>query len=95
MSLVLDERPQLQGQPGLHVFIAGVSRYIHLPGGGSNLTTKSFGMQQLSSTALTACRLYQWLLSHKNQLPLPLATIRLLLSRSQDELDAEPAMVKR
>jgi hypothetical protein len=93
MSLVLDERLQLQGQPGLHVLIAGVSRYIHFPGGGGSPTTNSFGMQQLFSTALTAYKIYQWLLSHKNQLPLPLATIRLLLSPSQDELDAEPAMV--
>jgi hypothetical protein len=94
MTLVLDERAALQGQPRLHVFIAGVSYYTHLPGGDpQQKAAKAYGMQQLSSTALTAYKVYRWLVEHGDQLPLPLATVRLLLSPAQAELDAEPGMV--
>lgn len=92
MTLVLDERSDLRGKPGLHVFIAGASLYRHLPGGGGKPTDNSYGMQQLSSTALTGYKVYRWLLDNKGQLPLPLATVRLLLSPSPAELAVEPKM---
>jgi hypothetical protein len=92
VTLIFDDRSTLQGNPGLHVFIVGVSRYEHLPGGGGTPTNNGFGMQQLNSTALTAFKIYQWLMNHKTQLPLPIATIRLLLSPSPLELNVEPAM---
>lgn len=93
MTLVLDRREEMRGKPGLHVFIAGVSYYTHLPGGDPQQgAAKAYGMQQLSSTALTAYKVYRWLVEHGDQLPLPLVTVRLLLSPSQAELDAEPAM---
>src|SRR5205085_5850611 len=40
---------------------------------------------QLSSTSLTAYKIYQWLLERQARLPLPLATVRLLLSPSNEE----------
>ncbi len=92
MTLVFDERNNLQGQPGLHALIAGVSAYPHLPGGTGRAAPNYFGMQQLSSAALTAYKVYQWLLNRQRNLPAQLATCRLLLSPSPAELDAEPSL---
>jgi len=88
MTKILDRTAQLQGQPGLHALIAGVSLYAHLPGGGGapgelgNLL-----LAQLDGTARTAHVMVEWLLEADQQgrLPLPLATVRLLLSPSADE----------
>ncbi len=92
MSLIFDNRPALGGAPGLHVFIAGVSKYSHLPGGGGIPAASAFGMEQLSSTALSAFKMYQWLVESKDRLPLPLATCRLLLSPSDTETVANPEL---
>lgn len=92
MSLVIDKRADLQGQPGFHALIAGVSWYHHLPGGGGIAAPDSFGMQQLSAPALSAYMVYRWLLDHQHNLPVPLATCRLLLSPSPQELSGEPSL---
>lgn len=92
MTLVWDARNELQGRQGVHALIAGVSSYRHLPGGSGKLTDDSYGLRQLSSTALTAYRIYRWILDRKDRLPLPLATVRLLLSPSATELATEPEM---
>ena len=92
MTLIVDNRTQLQGNPGVHALIAGVSFYEHLPQGGPVPAPDNFGMEQLSSTALTAYRTYEWLISRQQKLPLPLASVRLLLSPSAGEIAAEPAM---
>ena len=86
MSLVFDERGQLAGKPGCHCLLVGVSRYRHLPEGDGEPAERSFQLRQLSSTALSAYRLYHWLVEHKDQLALPLATVRLLLAPSETEL---------
>jgi hypothetical protein len=49
-------------------------------------------MQQLSSTALSVFRMYEWLLARRDRLPLPLASVRLLLSPSPGEVAAEPGI---
>lgn len=92
MTLVWDERATLQGQPGLHALIVGVSAYPHLPQGDAPAPPASFGMKQLSSTALTAHKMVRWLEGRKAHLPVPLASIRLLLSPSAAEAQAEPEM---
>ncbi len=92
MTLVYDERQSLQGKPGLHALIAGVSLYKHLPNGGGVTGTRGFGLQQLSSPAITAYKIYRWLLDNKDRMPLPLVTVRLLISPSAAELAKEPAM---
>lgn len=89
MTLVFDQRANLQGKPGVHALIAGVSAYRHLPGGTGDPAPKTFGMQQLSSTALTAYAVYSWLLHRKDHLPLPLASVRLLLSPSPQEMASD------
>jgi hypothetical protein len=90
MSLIVDNRAVLAGEPGLHVFIAGVSKYPHMPGGGGTPAINAYGMEQLSSTALSAFKMYQWLIESKDQLPVSLATCRLLLSPSDSEVDDNP-----
>lgn len=94
MTLVHDDRDNLaqQGKAGLHALIAGVSAYRHLPGGAGRQASEAFGMGQLTSTAITAYKTYRWLLDNQSKLPLPLATIRLLLSPSPAEIAKEPAL---
>lgn len=92
MTPIIDNRDNLQGKPGLHALIAGVSAYPHLPAGTGTPAPDSFGMQQLSSTALSAYKMYRWLEGWQNRLRIPIATCRLLLSPSQDEATVEPRL---
>jgi len=92
MSLVLDKRQALNGKPGVHAFIIGVSAYEHLPGGTGIPMANSYGMKQLTSAALSAYALYDWLITHQVSLPLPLATVRLLLSPSAKEIAKLPVL---
>ena len=89
--LVYDNRAALQaaGQRGMHAFITGVSEYANLPRQGEAGTPSGLGMLRLSSTALTAYLIFDWLLraDGANSLVAPLATCRLLLSANQNELD--------
>jgi hypothetical protein len=93
MNPVFDQRRQLQGQPGFHALIVGVSSYPFLPGRGAPDTEFSFGMRPLSSTSLAAWRIYRWLIDKKDLLSVPLATCRLLLSPSDLELEAQPELI--
>ncbi len=88
MTLVIDQRDAHTGEPGLHVLLVGVSDYPHL----SPDNPLAFGMRPLSSTALTAFRIYQWLVAQQEHLPVPLLTCRLLLSPTPDELASEPEL---
>jgi hypothetical protein len=92
MELVYDDRASLQGGPGVHALIAGVSEYRHLPGGTGENMPDSYGMEQLSAAALSAYSVYKWLITRKDFLPERLATIRLLLSPSPAEVTRIPAM---
>lgn len=67
--------------PGFHVLITGVSKYPNLPTQQSD----SCCMGQLVTPAQTAYKIYRWLLDKQENLLVPLATIRLLLSPSEDE----------
>lgn len=93
MSLVIDNRAALGDTPGLHALIVGVSGYPNLPPRAASASDAGFGMKQLSSTSLTALRVYEWLRSRADdgRLPRPLATCRLLLSPSDEETAQEPA----
>ncbi len=92
MGLVFEDRDALRSGPGLHAFIVGVSRYAHLPNGGGTPAVDSFGLEQLTSTALSAYRVYQWLLANRSLLPCRLATVHLLLSPSDAERAIEPGL---
>ena len=73
----------------LHVLIIGVSEYLHLPGVADPMTPHALGLRKLSSPALSAFRVHQWLRSHEKELPLPLGDVFLLLSPSQAEIAAD------
>lgn len=90
MTLVFDNRNELQGRPGLHTLIAGVSFYPHFLGGAGVPAPESFGITQLSSSVLTAYKMYRWVLERQSHFPVPLATCRLLLSPSPVEAEVEP-----
>lgn len=86
---IVDNRAALQGKPGLHAFIVGVSGYPHLPASENEPSNpQGLGMRRLTSTSLTAQVMYRWLFDRdaKGLLPVPLATCRLLLSPSTTEL---------
>jgi hypothetical protein len=61
------ERFDTQGKPGLHALIVGISAYANLraPNDPSldEPPPETFGLRQVTSTALTAYRIYQWLKS--------------------------------
>jgi hypothetical protein len=92
MSLVFDDTANLTGNPGLHALVAGVSRYRHLPGGDGPPAVDGFGLQQLSSAALSASRVRRWLLDRRERLAVPLATCRFLASPSEGERAVDPEL---
>jgi hypothetical protein len=85
MSLVIDRRDALKGQPGLHAFIVGISAYPHLPDEDQPDPPAAFGLRQLSSAALTALKMTRWLSDRRDHLAAPLATCRLLIAARPDE----------
>lgn len=91
MKLAYDMREKLGGGPGLHALIVGVSQYRHLPGGSGPPATFA-DMQQLSSAARSAHAVYRWLIESRERLPVPLASVRLLLSPSPTESSDEPEL---
>ncbi len=94
MTLVIDHREQLQGRAGLHAVIVGVSAYDFLPREENEAFDPqlTMGLRQLSSTALSAFKVFCWLQEHQNTLPVPLATVRLLLSPTEAEQAARQEM---
>src|SRR5947207_37494 len=89
MTLIFDNRANLQGKPGLHALIAGVSAYPHLPAVTGTPATDILGMQQCTSTSYSAYMIIRWLEGWQTRLRVPLATCRLLLSPSPDEVAVE------
>ncbi len=67
------------GGPGVHALIIGVSRYDHLAG-GSAPAPETYGLGQLSASALTAYRFFTWLGSKYALNGWPVARVRLLMS---------------
>jgi caspase domain-containing protein len=92
MTLVVDKRESAGGEPGLHALLLGVSSYRHLPGGSAPRREDTLDLRQLSSAALSAYRLAEWLRRPTGRLARPLTTLRLLVAPSEAELAAEPAL---
>ena len=65
--------------PGLHALIIGVSRYDHLSE-GSVPAPETYGLGQLSVSALTAYRFFTWLRNGYALDGWPVARVRLLMS---------------
>lgn len=82
MSLLYDDRAAIGANPGGHALIIGVSHYPFLDG-GANPVPDPWGLRQLTSSAATAHRIFEWIKAAR--LPVPLATCRVLLSPSASE----------
>jgi hypothetical protein len=88
MNLVLDRREEFKGRAGMHALLIGVSQYPYLVGGEKQNkdAERTLGQKQLSSAAMSAYKLCQWLLERRDKLKLAkLASVRLLLSPSPGE----------
>jgi hypothetical protein len=93
-SLVFDERKD--DEPGVHVFLAGVSKYPYLKGGEREGEVSYHNhLGQLSASALSAYSLFEWLTQPGRQLEQPLRTVRLLVSPVASELVVQPKLVKK
>jgi hypothetical protein len=82
VSLLVNNRAALGANPGVHALIIGVSRYPFLAGGVTPVADP-WGLDQLTSSASSAHKMFEWLLGAR--LPVPLATCRVLLSPSPSE----------
>jgi Caspase domain len=89
---VIDRRTSLGSTATMHALIIGISAYPELPPPGQPQTEHSHGLEQLSSTALAAYRVYEWLVDPGTKLPVPLATVRMLLCPSAEEIAVEPKL---
>jgi hypothetical protein len=86
MALVFDRRAELAGQPLAHAFVVGVSEYTHLPTVNQPADPQKFELRRLASPALSAWDICRWLVESADKLDCKLATIRLLMSPSTDEM---------
>jgi len=88
LPYALDRRAELAGRPCLHVLLIGVSAYHHLCGGADESPhAAALRLGQLEAPALTAAKLYGWLLraEQDGRLPFPLGSVTLLLAPSPAE----------
>jgi hypothetical protein len=70
-------------QPQVHALVVGVSSYPHLPGGDrheESPASRDFGLQQLTSPAVSAAAVADWLLGEHNNPATLLGSVELLLS---------------
>lgn len=77
---------KFQDGPATYAIIIGVSQYRHLPGGSGQETQNSYGLGQLSASATTAFRIFQWLRDDYRSQDSPLGKCWLLLSPQDLEL---------
>ncbi|HEV7409517.1 MAG TPA: caspase family protein [Bradyrhizobium sp.] len=91
MALVIDNRATVKNEPGVHLLIVGVSQYVNLPDHDDIAREETWFLNKLTSPALSAFKIYQFLTAN-NALALPLKTARLLLSPSQLEVNNAPAL---
>jgi hypothetical protein len=79
------------GTPGLFAVVVGVSDYPHLAD-GQTAAPETYDLGQLSVSALTAWRVFEWLRDRYRVAGCPLARVWLLLAPKPAELAIEPAM---
>jgi caspase domain-containing protein len=89
-ALVLARQGEHKSTPSLHALIIGVSYYPFMP--TDKARREAFELQQLASPARTAMAIYRWLQQNSDYLPVPLGSVRLLLSPSDEEKAVEPEL---
>lgn len=80
------------GTRGAFALVIGVSTYDHLPGGKGPFAKKTYGLQPLYVSALTAYRFFRWLCDTYAYDGNSLSYCWLLLSPTKEELDVEPRL---
>jgi hypothetical protein len=80
-----------EGDPGLFAVVLGVSRYRHLADGEEE-APETYGLGQLKVSALTAFRVFRWLVDQYYVDGCPLAKCWLLLAPTDDECNYEPGL---
>ncbi|MGE3154914.1 MAG: caspase family protein [Nitrospiraceae bacterium] len=80
-----------EGTSGLFAVVVGVSGYDHLDGGDSP-APETYGLGQLSVSALTAYRMFEWLSDAYTLEGCPVAHVWMLLAPTQKEKAFEPAL---
>lgn len=89
INLLKIANPPADGHPGTHALVIGLSAYPFLGGGAEfkqNSADFDFKMEQLTSPAISAFYVAHWLRQAAARLPAPLASCRLLLAPSPEEL---------
>lgn len=89
--LVPDRAP---GTPGLFALIIGVSDYTHLAGGSGPPAQLNYGLGQLSVSALTGLRFFDWLREGYRIDDCPLAEAWCLLAPTAKETAFEPRVAE-
>jgi hypothetical protein len=89
-ALVFARQRDQNSTPSLHGLIIGVSHYPFMP--TDKARREAFELQQLASPARTAMAICRWLQQNSGCLPVPLGSIRLLLSPSEEEKATESAL---
>lgn len=84
-ALIFDRRAETRGLPGTHALIVGISRYAHLPlkpssGSPDELVPVTFAARSAATFA-------DWIVRHHERLEVPLATCRVLLAPSLEEVE--------
>ena len=92
MTLVFDRRPELAGRLAMHALVVGISAYRYLAQSGEQNDSPFPELTQLTAPALSAFKMYSWLIERADHLAQPLATCRLLLSPSELEIAVEPQL---
>jgi hypothetical protein len=86
--LMYDRRKELDGKPGTHALVIGVSAYRYLPSETDKTDSpRSFGLRRLWGAASAAYVFQNWLHNNADKLAAPLKTLRLLLTPDQAEVD--------
>lgn len=92
--LIVDRRTALAGAPGLHVVLIGISDYTYLTDPEDPPGEGLLALRKLRSSAMTVMALARKLqeFDADKRLVRPLATIRLLVAPSPEEIAADPAL---
>jgi hypothetical protein len=84
-----------KNEAAIHALLIGVSDYPDLlEDADDSAPAEHLGLRKLSSPALTAYRIYEWLERRKPFLPLPLGSCRKLVSASSTEKDVAPGLAE-
>jgi hypothetical protein len=87
-ALVFAHQQADESTPALHALIIGVSHYPFMA--AEKTGREAFELQQTASPARTAMAIRRWLQENSDYLPVPLGSVRLLLSPSEEEKTVEP-----